>query len=405
MTIIEGDAFCDCYGLTSVTIPESVMSIGEGAFSGCSKLKIVIVASGDAARIKALMMESGFDVSQVSFVVRVQVVFAANGCTVAESTRVVTQGKAVGALPEPTRKGYTFNGWYTKKSGGTKIKTTTKVTKDVTYYAQWTVNKYTIKFNKNGGTGTAMKTISATYGKNVTLTANAFKRTNYTFLGWATKKDATEAKYTDKAKVKNLTATNGKTVTLYAVWKRNTYTVKFNANGGTGTTQKQTLNCGSSVALAKNTYKREGFTFAGWATKKGGPVVYKNKASVKDLAKSGKSVTLYAVWKLPAWAVGTFTDKKGTIAGKAASVKLTVASDGKISGKFVRTSDKKSFSFKADAFTEFSEGVLRVTTTIAYGSKTCELDVAVAQDEEAGATVAELLVIYDGKEYGRASLK
>ena len=152
------------------------------------------------------------------------VTFDANGGTVEESERVVDKGNAVGTLPEPTRKGYTFTGWFTEESSGTQIKATTKVKKSVTYYAHWTANKYKIKFNANGGTGTAMNTLSATYGKNVTLTANAFKRTNWTFLGWATKKDATEAKYTDKQKVKNLTATDGKTVTLYAVWKRNTYT-------------------------------------------------------------------------------------------------------------------------------------------------------------------------------------
>ena len=131
--------------------------------------------------------------------------------------------------------------------------------------------------------------------------------------------------------------------------------------------------------------------------------MYKNKASVKDLAKSDKSVTLYAVWKPKSWAVGTFTDKKGKIAGKAATVTLTVASDGKISGKFVRTSDNKAFSFKADAFTTFSDGALCVTTTIAYGSKTCDLDISVWQEET--ATVSLLLVTYKDKDYGEAHMK
>jgi len=231
--------------------------------------------------------------------------FAAAGGDTSEPRREVEKNAKIGELPAAARKGYKFKGWYTAASGGTKIKATTTVKKDVTYYAQWTANKYTIKFDKNGGTG-SMKSISATYGKSVALTANAFKRTNYSFLGWATKKDAKEAKYANKKKVKNLTASNGKTVTLYAVWKRNSYTVTFDANGGSGTLQDQTVNCGEKTALAKNTYKREGFTFAGWTTKKDGSVAYKNKAKVKDLAKNGKSVPLYAVWKPAAWAVGTF---------------------------------------------------------------------------------------------------
>jgi len=330
------------------------------------------------------------------------VTFDANDGSTDESIREMKKNSKLGTLPKATRKGYTFSGWYTKKSGGTKIKASTKVTKDVTYYAQWNANKYTIKFNANGGTG-SMRTMSATYGKNVTLAANAFKRTNWTFLGWATKKSATEAECANKAKVKNLTVTDGKTVTLYAVWKHNTYTVKFNANGGTGTTVKQTVNCGSKTALSKNTYAREGFLFAGWATKKDGKVVYKNKAKVKDLAKKGKSVTLYAVWKPEKWAVGTFTGG-GEIGGKAANVTLTVASDGKISGKFVRTKNKKSYSFKADNFQGFEDGALRATTSMKYGKKTCSLEIAVAQDSDTGKSMAAIGVTYSGNPYGSAAL-
>ena len=124
----------------------------------------------------------------------------------------------MGALPAVTREGYTSKGWYTKKSGGSKIKTSTKVTKNVTYYAQWTANKYKIKFDKNGGKGT-MKTQSATYGKTVTLRANAFKKSGYKFAGWAETKGG-KVMYKNKAKVKNLTAKNGETVTLYAVWTK-----------------------------------------------------------------------------------------------------------------------------------------------------------------------------------------
>ena len=149
------------------------------------------------------------------------VTWNANGGKIGSATTskvFVRKGAAVGTLPKATRKGYTFKGWFTKTSGGTKIKATTKITKSATYYAQWTANKYTIKFNKNGGKGT-MKTLSATYGKNVTLTANAFTKAKYKFAGWATKKNGKVA-YKNKAKVKNLTDKDGKTVTLYAVWNK-----------------------------------------------------------------------------------------------------------------------------------------------------------------------------------------
>ena len=222
------------------------------------------------------------------------VTWNANGGKIGSATTskvIVQKGKAVGTLPKATKKGYAFKGWYTKKSGGTKIKTTTKIAKNVTYYAQWTANKYTIKFNKNGGKG-KMKALSATYGKNVKLTANAFKRTGYKFAGWAKSKKGKVA-YKNKAKVKNLTATNGKTVTLYAVWK------KAKA---------------SSVKLAA--------TAANPAASLANPAT--------------------AVAAVPAWAVGTFYG-----GDEGAFTTITVYKAGKVSGKVLFADGKWTIVGKA----------------------------------------------------------
>ena len=81
--------------------------------------------------------------------------------------------------------GYVFNGWNPASipAGGFGAKTVT---------AQWTPITYSVKFNKNGGTGT-MADESFTYGTAKALTANAFTRTGYTFKGWATTSGATTA--------------------------------------------------------------------------------------------------------------------------------------------------------------------------------------------------------------------
>ena len=213
-----------------------------------------------------------------------KVTFYANGGSGGE-TRSVAKGKAVGTLPKATRKGYKFNGWYTKKSGGTKIKTTTKVKKNVTYYAQWTANKYKIKFNANGGKGT-MKTQTATYGKKVTLRANAFKKSKYTFAGWAKKKNG-KVVYKNKAKVKNLTTVNGKTVTLYAKWK-------------------------------------------------------KAKSSSVESANAAKSAAVIAA-AVPTWAVGTFYG-----GGEDAFTTITVSKTGKVSGKVLFAEGKWTIVGKAN---------------------------------------------------------
>lgn len=135
-----------------------------------------------------------------------------------------TKSKAV-KLYKPTRKYYTFAGWYSDKKLTKKV---TKIPKGSTgkktLYAKWTTNKYNIKFNKNGGKTGKMTTIkNISCNKKITLPRNTFKRPGYKFVGWATSKsDANKGliTYKNKAKLKNATDKNNKTVTLYAVWKK-----------------------------------------------------------------------------------------------------------------------------------------------------------------------------------------
>lgn len=77
-----------------------------------------------------------------------------------------------------------------------------------------------------------------------------------------------------------------------------TYTVRFNANGGTGTMQDEKFTYGIAQALTANVFKKDGCMFAGWATSAEGEKVYDNKQSVSDLTTTpGATVNLYAVWK------------------------------------------------------------------------------------------------------------
>ncbi len=70
------------------------------------------------------------------------ITYNANGGVCTTGSRTLNCGDAIGTLPVPTRDYYTFNGWYTAASGGTKIATTTTFTSSVTLYAQWTANAY-----------------------------------------------------------------------------------------------------------------------------------------------------------------------------------------------------------------------------------------------------------------------
>lgn len=100
----------------------------------------------------------------------------------------------------------------------------------ISYTTRLENNKYTIKFDANGGSGT-MDSLSCTCNTDVTLTANTFTRTGYTWEGWNTAQDGSGDSYADEASVENLTATDGETITLYAQWTPITYTITYDMNG------------------------------------------------------------------------------------------------------------------------------------------------------------------------------
>lgn len=204
------------------------------------------------------------------------------------------------------RPGYTFREWGSGVGGGNTHWSDRQVVSNLTttaggvvnLYAIWDPNTYSVKFNANATDATgSMSNESFTYGTAKALTANSFARTGYTFGGWAT--SATGAKaYNDKQSVSNLTATVGVTVNLYAVWTPITYSVKFNANGGSGTMSNQSFQYGTAQALTANAFTRTGYMFAGWATSATGAKVYNDKQSVSNLASTqGATCNLYAAWE------------------------------------------------------------------------------------------------------------
>ena len=91
----------------------------------------------------------------------------------------------------------------------------------------------------------------------------------------------------------------------FFVYARTPYTVRFDANGGTGTMEDQSFVCGTAQNLRENKFiSNSGKTFAGWALTKNGEAVYSNAEKVNNLSyTSGSVVTLYAVWKSPTWTV------------------------------------------------------------------------------------------------------
>lgn len=155
--------------------------------------------------------------------------FSGNGGTVTENSRKVGYNDVYGTLPTAERTGYTFNGWYTAKTGGTKVTSTTKMgATDTTIYAQWKANTYKVEYNMNGGTGT-ISAQTKTHGKDLTLSSTKPTRSGYEFSGWSTSTTGS-VEY-----VAGGTYSANSAVTLYAVWSIKNYGVHDSCGGNSGT--------------------------------------------------------------------------------------------------------------------------------------------------------------------------
>jgi uncharacterized repeat protein (TIGR02543 family) len=186
-----------------------------------------------------------------------------------------------------TRAGYTFAGWATSATGTVAFANSANYSAagNATLFAVWTPINYAITFNANGGTGTMANQTFTVEG--AALTKNTLTRAGYTFSGWATSASGTVA-FADSA-----TYSAAGNVTLFAVWTPVTYTVTFNANGGTGTMAAMTFTV-TGRALTKNTFSRTGKTFGGWATTAAGTTVaYADLATINTPG----NITLFAIWK------------------------------------------------------------------------------------------------------------
>ena len=272
--------------------------------------------------------------------------FDGNGGNGSMSNQTVPRGERTKLAANMfTRDGYTFLGWSSDSSAATvsytdeqEVYNLTSAKQSVKLYAVWgevvspvnpgnpddpsdpendKANAYTVRFDANNGEGTMADQVIAC-NTPTTLSRNAFTRDGYTFIGWSTDANASTASLNDRAVVTNLSK-KGTRVVLYAIWRANDvtpidpgnpdnpddpdnvkatgYTVRFDANGGTGTMADQVIASGVSTKLAKNVLTREHYYFLGWAeTSDATKAKYVDGASVKDLAEKAKRVTLYAVW-------------------------------------------------------------------------------------------------------------
>ena len=198
----------------------------DGVFAGWATTPDGEVAYTDGAKLNPTEAMDLYAVWTPAYTVT----FAYNDGTTADTTVAIARDTAIGAgaIPQPTRTGYTFGGWF---AGDTALTADTVIAANTTYTAAWTANTYTVQYLPNGGTG-EMAAQTFTYDAEQALTANAFTRAGYDFRGWNTSASGSSVQYTDGAAVKNLSAENNAVVKLYAVWAGQRVQVTVNRNDG-----------------------------------------------------------------------------------------------------------------------------------------------------------------------------
>jgi len=200
----------------------------------------------------------------------------------------VEEGKfANGPTPTPSKTGFTFEAWYTDNGtwGHKWDLATHPVTANVDLYAKWNPITYTITFNANGGFPTPPSQ-SKHYGDKVTEPSGV-TWPGHTLEGWYSDEQLTPASKWD---FDNSTVTES--ITLYAKWTVDTYTVTFDAKGGSPTPDPQSKHYGDKVTEPSGVTKA-GHSLEGW---------YADEAYTPakkwdfDNSTVTESITLYAKW-------------------------------------------------------------------------------------------------------------
>jgi uncharacterized repeat protein (TIGR02543 family) len=233
------------------------------------------------------------------------------------ATKTVTSPSVnVGTLPvPPTRTTYIFDGWYTgPDGGGNEFTAATVVTGDTTVYARWTGETYTVTFKSNYGANETL------YTKTVTVPATTIadfpanpSRSGYTFGGWNTQADGGGSGFAAS------TAVSG-SITVYAKWTGETYTVTFKGNYGANETlytRMVTVPATTITGLPANP-DRPGYNFGSWNTQAGG-----GGGEFTALTAVSDDMTVYAQWDTYSYIV-TFNKNGGDT--EAVPVAKTVAS-------------------------------------------------------------------------------
>lgn len=205
------------------------------------------------------------------------ILYETNGGTKISSTSAET-GDTIEKPEDPTREGYTFDGWYVDKGCNEKYDFNKEVDKSFTLYAKWIAHEYTIRFMTNGGT--SIKSIKAKHDQLLEKPEDPI-RFGYQIEGWYIDEEFT-TKYSFTEKVTG-------NLTLYVKWETAVYKIEFEENGGT-IVSNQEVKHGNKLTGSIETTK-EYHKFIGWYTDSEFTTYFNPDAPIT------KDLVLYAKWE------------------------------------------------------------------------------------------------------------
>ena len=186
------------------------------------------------------------------------------------------------SLKNPSRKGYSFKGWYSDSKYKNKVTSIKKRTGNLTLYAKWSATSYRITYKLNGGKNT--KSNPSAFTINSTVSLKNPSRKGYSFKGWYS-----DSRYRTRIKTIKKGTTGNKT--LYAKWSKNSYRITYKLNGGKNTKSNPAKYSITSSVKLKNP-SRKGYRFTGWYT----DAACKKKVTAIKKGTTGNK-TFYAGWR------------------------------------------------------------------------------------------------------------
>lgn len=287
----------------------------------------------------------------------------------------------------PSRTGYTFQGYYTATSGGTQrinasgtyvALTNTTYSGNVTLYAQWTSNTYTITLDKQSGTG-GTSSITSVYGTSLTPTSVTVPtRAGYDFVGYYNSTSGGTQRINASGTYVDLTSTTYSTnATLYARWALGTFSITLNQGGGSGASLVSSTYTHSTsyqtIPFAVYQSSRTGYTFQGWDVKWADGNNSEGKVAGQLISNGGIDLgelhLMQGVWGnliLEAvWSSNTYTITLNMNGGSGGTSSITSVYGTSLTPTSVSVPNRTGYNF-AGYYTASSGGTQRINSSGTY---------------------------------------